>query len=750
MENASKALLIAGGVLLAILVFSLLLFARNNLSDYYASQEEFKDIQDVTKFNKQFTNYERTDVKGYELISLINSVIDYNDRKSEQQANQDRGKPIDVIVNFDHKNDEFANVEVAEANKLFKDNEVSTYGHSSTKTFKSIYLVPVSTIITNSSRNIDYTNINEAFNDVEDGETLKLTRDASISYNINIPDKQVILDMNGYNLVTNKSIINNGNLSIINSINNDVSITSSITNTLITSSGSISIIGIKINGYDLISSNDYSNISISNCILNGNKIVVGGQGAEVTIINSTITSSDQAINTSGELTIRNTSIVGNTYGIYTNTSEDVVISNSTITATNALYNKGTSTITISDYTEFRGAVNNANGSGTFNMTGGILNGPFGNSGTATINDVSMNYTYDSYDSYSFVNNSGTLTFTNVTVDVKNTNASGPGTNYYDRVVYNTGTFTSNTNEYKYSSTSNTSRVANGIENRGILHSTNDKYTLGNKHYLRAVDNFSINTTEITNATININGPHEVIGYYNHTSTTMRATGGSVTLSGAYAYEVHINTSGQIILDNITSNTTRIGASEGGTINFKNGTSILNGPTSYCLTGTGELNMSGSTCNIVTSTTAYGINLASGTSTVTDTTLNINASGTAYGVKMDNGTTNVQSGTISVHSATAYGVHMTNGTMNVGVEDGSGTQQADMQVDNPHIEAIGTTTGIGSSMGNGTLNYYDGTIIGSTRARAQGDITSAVEKNYQVVTRTDEVTGYEYCILEFIM
>ena len=138
MENASKALLIAGGVLLAILVFSLLLFARNNLSDYYASQEEFKDIQDVAKFNKQFTNYERTDVKGYELISLINSVIDYNDRKSSQQVNQDQGKPIDVIVNFNGKKDDFANIEVAAANKLFKQNIVNTYGHSDTKTFKSI------------------------------------------------------------------------------------------------------------------------------------------------------------------------------------------------------------------------------------------------------------------------------------------------------------------------------------------------------------------------------------------------------------------------------------------------------------------------------------------------------------------------------------------------------------------------------------------------------------------------------------
>ena len=74
MENASKALLIAGGVLLTMLVVGVIVFARERFSEYYSSQSAIKDIDNTAEFNKQFTNYERTNVTGNELISLINKV----------------------------------------------------------------------------------------------------------------------------------------------------------------------------------------------------------------------------------------------------------------------------------------------------------------------------------------------------------------------------------------------------------------------------------------------------------------------------------------------------------------------------------------------------------------------------------------------------------------------------------------------------------------------------------------------------
>ena len=55
MENASKAILMAGGMLLTILIVSLLVFAWNTFSNYYSQKDSIDEIDDVTEFNLQFT-----------------------------------------------------------------------------------------------------------------------------------------------------------------------------------------------------------------------------------------------------------------------------------------------------------------------------------------------------------------------------------------------------------------------------------------------------------------------------------------------------------------------------------------------------------------------------------------------------------------------------------------------------------------------------------------------------------------------
>jgi len=83
MENASKALLMAGGVMLTMLVVSILMYGWGTFSEYQTELDRIKEVENVAKFNQQFTNYERNDVQGYELLSLVNKVIDYNQRHSE-------------------------------------------------------------------------------------------------------------------------------------------------------------------------------------------------------------------------------------------------------------------------------------------------------------------------------------------------------------------------------------------------------------------------------------------------------------------------------------------------------------------------------------------------------------------------------------------------------------------------------------------------------------------------------------------
>jgi len=87
LENASKALIIAGGILIAILLISLFLYAWNIFSEYQNSKNSLEAIQNTSKFNEEFTQYDRNDVQGYELLSLINKVVDYNERKSLDTIN---------------------------------------------------------------------------------------------------------------------------------------------------------------------------------------------------------------------------------------------------------------------------------------------------------------------------------------------------------------------------------------------------------------------------------------------------------------------------------------------------------------------------------------------------------------------------------------------------------------------------------------------------------------------------------------
>ena len=100
MENASKALLMAGGMLLAILLVSLLLYAWGLFSKYQSSQDSLAEIEDTAKFNEQFTAYDRNDVKGYELVSLINKVVDYNNRRSaaNDAKNDEKYPPITLTI----------------------------------------------------------------------------------------------------------------------------------------------------------------------------------------------------------------------------------------------------------------------------------------------------------------------------------------------------------------------------------------------------------------------------------------------------------------------------------------------------------------------------------------------------------------------------------------------------------------------------------------------------------------------------
>ena len=84
MENASKALIIAGAILLAILLISLGIIVYRQASS--AVDGNPMDQFEIAKFNEQFTQYEGEKVRGAQINSLISTIRNNNVTNEDRQV----------------------------------------------------------------------------------------------------------------------------------------------------------------------------------------------------------------------------------------------------------------------------------------------------------------------------------------------------------------------------------------------------------------------------------------------------------------------------------------------------------------------------------------------------------------------------------------------------------------------------------------------------------------------------------------
>ena len=75
MENASKALLMAGGVLIALLVLILLIRSFGNVVFFQKVQLSEEEQAQLVKYNEQYTKYVGQYVYGTEVITLVNKSV---------------------------------------------------------------------------------------------------------------------------------------------------------------------------------------------------------------------------------------------------------------------------------------------------------------------------------------------------------------------------------------------------------------------------------------------------------------------------------------------------------------------------------------------------------------------------------------------------------------------------------------------------------------------------------------------------
>lgn len=81
MENASRALIMAAGVLLGIMIISLGTYIFSMFSDFAKEQETELYNHTISEFNNQFLKYENaTDITLHDIISLANLARDNNQK----------------------------------------------------------------------------------------------------------------------------------------------------------------------------------------------------------------------------------------------------------------------------------------------------------------------------------------------------------------------------------------------------------------------------------------------------------------------------------------------------------------------------------------------------------------------------------------------------------------------------------------------------------------------------------------------
>lgn len=96
MENATKALLIAAAVLIAILIISLGIVVYNMASETISSVN-FSD-QEITAFNDKFTQYDGEHVRGSEVNAMLKTVLDSNMKSSTEGLDKTDPHPKYVVV----------------------------------------------------------------------------------------------------------------------------------------------------------------------------------------------------------------------------------------------------------------------------------------------------------------------------------------------------------------------------------------------------------------------------------------------------------------------------------------------------------------------------------------------------------------------------------------------------------------------------------------------------------------------------
>lgn len=101
MENASNALLIGGGILIAMLIIGIGVYLFMTYSHVGDTYENILTANEMKKFNSNFIKFEnRQDITAQEIVTLMNFVKDYNEKNEMNVQVHVNGIPTTDNIEF--------------------------------------------------------------------------------------------------------------------------------------------------------------------------------------------------------------------------------------------------------------------------------------------------------------------------------------------------------------------------------------------------------------------------------------------------------------------------------------------------------------------------------------------------------------------------------------------------------------------------------------------------------------------------
>ena len=105
MENASKALIMAGGIFVGVIMLSIFSYLYTSARGLAARYEINAESQKQITFNQQFTQYEGNDLTPHDVVTIINLVKKVYESDGVEITISVPGITSDYILN-DQKSDE--------------------------------------------------------------------------------------------------------------------------------------------------------------------------------------------------------------------------------------------------------------------------------------------------------------------------------------------------------------------------------------------------------------------------------------------------------------------------------------------------------------------------------------------------------------------------------------------------------------------------------------------------------------------